>query len=37
MYVNLEVFRQVAVVDLYESLFGQNAAGRSLAAGVICL
>lgn len=33
----LEVFRQVAVVDLDESLFSQNAARRPLAAGVVCL
>lgn len=33
----LKVFRQVAVVDLYESLFSENSAGRPLAAGLICL
>ncbi len=33
----LKVFRQVAVVDLYESLFSENTAGRPLAAGLICL
>lgn len=33
----LEVFGQVAVVNLDERLFGQNTAGRPLAAGVVRL
>lgn len=33
----LQVFRQAIVIDLYESLFSENAAGRPLAAGVIRL
>lgn len=33
----LQVFRQVTVVDLYESLFSENTAGCPLAAGVIRL
>lgn len=33
----LQVLRQVTVIDLYESLFSENTAGRPLAAGVIRL
>lgn len=33
----LQVFRQVNVIDLNESLFSENTAGRPLAAGVISL
>lgn len=32
-----QVFRQVTVINLYESLFSKNTAGCPLAAGVICL
>lgn len=34
---HLKVFRQVAVVNLYESLFSKNTAGRPLAAGLVSL
>lgn len=33
----LKVFRQVAVVNFYESLFSQNTARCPLAARLICL
>lgn len=37
IWTHPEVFRQVAVVNFYKSLFGQNTAGCPLAAGLIRL